>query len=269
VGVKLITALIVVAALCAGTLLGAYMLKPRLGPYPNYEPDVKLEYLYIRIFNTTTTIDGVEPRNITMLAFMAVVRVVNPYNDVDILPNTMAVHVPQDVYYKESNAGTVTFTATINIKEKGGHVPAGGSPPNDSVEVIKSGNGFAYGYTNDLILDHGATRFSLRDINSVIPHDSIAYVTISCTIPLPEVWSKHMGTWFHEGSGGPWAYVVVSIDGKALGAGLEDKGTADYVLMLKVRLMHDGNEYWYGSIPGPILYNPADTLVVIPRGATT
>ncbi len=263
VGVKLATALIVVVALCAGALLGAYMLKPKLGPYPNYVPEVRLEYLYLRVFNTTVMISG-EPRNVTMVSFMAVVRVGNPYSDVDILPSTIWVHVPQDVYYEEGS-GNVTFTATVSI---GGQAPAGGGALNASVEVVKSGSGFAYGYTNDLILDHGVMRFSLRDINSAIPHDSIAYITVSGTMPLPEVWGRHVRTWFHEDSGGSWTYVVVSIDGKALGTGLEVKGTADYVLILKVRLTHNGNEYWYGSIPRPILCNPTDVLVVIPKGVT-
>lgn len=263
---RMASALIVLAALCAGTLLGAYMLKPKLGPYPNYEPEVKLEYLYIRIFNTTVAINGVGPQNATMASFMAVIKVGNPYNDTDILPSTVAIHVPQDVDYEESNASTVTFTATISIKEKGGQIPAEGSPPNDSVEIIKSGDGFAYGFTNDLILDHGVARFSLRDISSVIPRNSDAYVMISGTVPLPELWGKNVRTWFHEGS---WAYVVISINGKALGNNLEVKGTSDYVLILKVCLTHEGNEYWYGSIPKVVLDNPTDILVIIPKGVTT
>ncbi len=263
---RMASALIVLAALCAGTLLGAYMLKPKLGPYPNYEPEVELEYLYIRIFNTTVAINGVGPQNATMASFMAVIKVGNPYNNTDILPSTVAIHVPQDVDYEESNASTVTFTATISIKEKGSQVPSGGSPPNDSVEIIKSGDGFAYGFTNDLILDHGVVRFSLRDISSVIPRNSDAYVMISGTVPLPELWGKNVRTWFH---GGSWAYVVISIDGKALGNNLEVKGTSDYVLILKVRLTHEGNEYWYGSIPKVVLDNPTDILVIIPKGVTT
>lgn len=260
---RVASALIVLAALCAGTLLGAYMLKPRLGPYPNYEPEVKLEYLYIRIFNTTVMINGAGPKNVTMASFMAVIKVGNPYNDTDILPSTVAIHIPQDAYYGESNTSNVTFTATMSIKEKGGQVPAGGSPPNGSVEVIKSGDGFAYGFTNDLILDHGVARFSLRDVSSVIPRNSDAYITVSGTVPLPELWGRNVRAWFH---GDSWAYVIVSIDGKALGNNLEVKGTSDYVLILKVRLTREGDEYWYGSIPSPILYNPTDILVIIPRG---
>ena len=256
-------ALIVLAALCAGILLGAYMLKPQLGPYPNYEPKVQLEYLYIRIFNTTLATGNAGSKDVTMVSFIAIVKVVNPYNDTDILPSAVAVHIPQDVNYKESAGSKVTFTATVSIS---GQPASGGSPPNNSTEVLKGGDGFAYGFTNDLILSHGVVHFSLRDINSIIQHDSTAYITISGTVPLPEIWSKNVRTWFHESSKGLWTYVVVSIDGKALGNNLEAKGTSDYVLILKVRLTRQGNEYWYGSVPKPVLDNPSDILVVVPKG---
>ncbi len=261
--VRVASALIVLAALCAGTLLGTYMLKPRLGPYPNYEPAVTLEYLYLRVFNATIAVEGAGARNLTMASFMAVLRIENPYGDVDILPSTVAIHVPQNTYYREGNGSTATFTVTVSVS--GGAGTEEGAP-NTTMEVIKEGSGFAYGYTNDLILDRGVTHFSLRDVNSVIPRESVAYVTISGTVPLPELWSRNVGAWFH---GGSWAYVIVSIDGKALGKGLEVKGTADYVAILKVRLMSEGSEYWYGSIPRPVLDNPTDALVVIPMGSGT
>ncbi len=259
-------ALIVMAALCAGALLGAYMLKPKLGPYPNYEPEVKLEYLYVRVFNTTVMVNSAGLKNVTMVSFMAVIKVGNPYNNTDILPSTVAIHIPQETYYEESNASTVAFTVTIGAKEKGGQVPAGGSPPKDSLEIIKGGDGFAYGFTNDLILNHGVAHFSLRDVSSVIPRNSDAYIVVSSTTPLPEVWGRNVESWFH---GGSWAYVLVSIDGEALGNNLEVKGTSDYVLILKVRLTHEGDEYWYGSIPKVVLDNPTDSLLIIPKGTTT
>jgi len=57
--------LIVLAAPYVGTLFGIYMLKLKLGPYPNYEPGVRLEYLYIRSFNTTVVVNDTGPYFLT------------------------------------------------------------------------------------------------------------------------------------------------------------------------------------------------------------
>gem|GEM_PF-2715098 len=275
----MVSAVAVAAAVVLGLAVGSYLLKPALGPYPNYAPRVKLVYLYLRVYNTTVPVGG-RPANVTLASFMAVVELWNTHRGTYLLPTKVAVHIPQQAYCGASVCGgggvrvvekTSTSAsiigeavATTTIIIGNGSAAGGERPPNGSIEVVKyyRGSGFSYGYSNDILLERGVTHIPSNVVGENLPYGSAAYVTLSCTVPLPQIWARSWfsgrNPWLH---GSSWAFVIIVVNGKALGGNAVVKGTSNAVLVLKVRLKHSGSEYWYGSIPPSVLIEPSEELV--------
>ncbi len=261
-GGKLAVAFMILTALMAGVLFGTYMLKPSISPYANYEPEVELRYLYLRVFNTSVPAENNELRNVTMVSFMAVLEINNPYEDVWLAPSSIKIHIPQDVYIERNasdGSGNLTITASFSVLGGTAESVSAENLPNLTATVIKGG----YGFTNDLLLDHGVTHLPPKDTSALIPPGGMAYAVVSGTLPLPEVWVRNIRTWFH---GNGWIYVIAVIEGKAPSSDFSEvKGRCDVALLLKVPLRGNLNELQYGAIPAAVMSNPSETFIVFPQ----
>ncbi len=236
--------IMLVIGLLAGLLSGFLLLRPRVGPYPSFSPEVSLVYFYFRLLNVSSYSSS---NKIHFISYLVVLKIFNPYKDVYFSLSSLRVALPQGIYYGTGN-GTIVSGS--------GEIPAG------SLEIIKVINGTGgYGFSNDLLFSEGVAYFPPRDTRYLVPEDMGAYVIVSGVVPLPSPIAEDLNAWIHKGG---WGYVFLDIEGKALGKHLEVKGIMDYVCFLKVRFNNLGSEYWFGSLSKLVIQNLGEKVVLIP-----
>ena len=236
--------IMILVGLLVGVLLGFLLLRPRVGPYPSFRPEVSLVYFYFRLLNASSY-SGLN--KIRFISFMTVLKIFNPYRGIYFSLSSVRVALPQQIYY---------------VVENGTIMSGSGEIPTSSLEVIKVLNRTGgYGFSNDLLFNEGVNYFPPRDTGYLIPEGMEVYVIVSGVVPLPSHIAEDLSGWIH---GGGWGYVFLSIEGEALSKHLEVKGIMDYACFLKVRFSNEGSEYWFGSLPKLVIQNPDERVVLIP-----
>ncbi len=155
-----------------------------------YYLKTSLVYLYIRIHNTSSNIPILG--NKTLIEYIAIVRVENPYENQSIELERVSVNLPEQVYVQCTENVTATVTATIG--EHPVTTRAYTTFPRTQVVFDSWVNKTicAYGFTNDL-LRHSAYRVFTRDdpdhwIPGNDPRFNHKYVVITGITELPQPW---------------------------------------------------------------------------------
>jgi len=236
--------ILLLSGIALGLLFGLVLLGHEAEIPRGYYPIIKLEYLYLRVYNVNSSVPSLA--NTTMLSYIAVIKVINTSNKTIVI-KSITLAIPDNVILMRGEArgeeSMVTMPVTVTISK---YEPEKKKvwKGNDTIVVYDSSitrQVPAHGHTNSLLRSYGKVYYPIDDISYFILKGGFKRYIISGTVPLPSLWAKHMDKWL---SG--WTYVTIDAEGKVV----DGKGYVEALLILKVKMKNVGlNEYYYGSLP--------------------
>lgn len=243
---------LVVATVVLGLLIGlgiSYsLLWPGITPPKECYPKIKLDYLYIKLFNVSSGAGSLS--NNALLTYLAVIEVSNDCG-FTIAPKYISLEIPEDIYLGtcgRGKEGTATVSVTISLSNRTSKLSSNHSSrvsgPSSYLVIYDSSLSRcvpAFSDVNGLLRhDYGIKYYPLSSEYFILPKHSIKLI-LTGTAPIPRLWVSRLNSWFDSGT-----YVIINFNGR----GVDVRGYAEALLILKVKLKEVSKwEYVYGSIP--------------------
>ncbi len=201
-------------------------------PRQEYYLKIDLSYLYIRIENITNNTPLLGGK--TLIWYVAIVRVENPYNN-SIGISKVELHIPEQVYINCNSKSNVTVTVTV------------GKPVQQHSEttfdawINKTICG--YGFFNDLLRGSAERVFERGTyywINGGDPRFNHMYFVITGVVEIPKPWKYRLERL------GDYQYVVL----EAQGYTVEGENIAEALKITSIKLTRiDSKTYVYNTLP--------------------
>ena len=206
-----------------------------------YYLKVGLYYIYLHTYSASSNIPVIG--NKTLLEYLVIVRVENPYEDTTVVPNMVSVSLFSDLKIAEGTENTTaapTVTVTVTIPPPR-HAPP--SPVDVFFDAWREKKTVSYMGVNNILWDGGRIYIDRETVNNwLYGGDKIGnhkYYVLSGIVEFPSVWMNALRgntTWF---------YAVVEVSGKTLNNDLVEGQLIQLVYLNRV----DTNTYVYNNIP--------------------
>lgn len=152
-------------------------------PTPEYFLKIDLAYLYLKVENVSNNTPLLGGK--TLIWYVAIVRIENPYNNTILLEN-VKLHLPEQVYINCRKQGNMTATVTISARQQ-----LTQNKTNVLFDSWINKSLCAYGFTNDLLRDSAARTLDHNLeywINGRVVRDNHLYIVITGVTELPSLW---------------------------------------------------------------------------------